>query len=96
MVPNSAKMYVGNMFFDDKYVVWDQTPIQNDKQDYIQIGIGVANPLADIGEIQYGVYDPLFKPLDREWDSSTTIKGHTDPYLMEEQIESTARAFYRF
>ena len=27
MVPNSAKMYVGNMFFDDKYVVWDQTPI---------------------------------------------------------------------
>ena len=89
-------MYVGNVFFEDKYIVWDQTPKQNDKKDYIQIGIGYADRNADIGQIQYGVYKSLFKPLDREFDSSTTIEGFRDPYVMEEKIEATAQAFFAF
>lgn len=51
MVPNSVTMYVGNVFLDDKYVVWDQTPKTTRKEDYIQIGIGQADPNAIIGEI---------------------------------------------
>lgn len=51
MVPNSKRMHVGQVFFDDKYIVWDQTPKQNNNQDYIQVGIGAADPDADVGEI---------------------------------------------
>lgn len=43
------KWYVGGSFLKSKYIVYDMTPLDKDKKNYIQVGIGEANTSTIIG-----------------------------------------------
>ena len=52
------------------YMVFDQTPHDENGQDYVQMGFGIQNDKSVIGLEHYGVGLPYYNPEPREKDSS--------------------------
>lgn len=79
--PNNIIM--GYEFFKEYYVMFDASPQQEYRQNYIQVGIGKRNKQVDIGQIRY---QPNYKDYERALksnDLSTINEGFKDQYDME-------------
>ena len=74
--------YVGGSFLKSKYVVYDMTPFDLDKKNYIQVGIGETNISAIIGQNQYDINSNYYYPSPEEKDATTTMSGFEDPYVI--------------
>ena len=61
---------IGNQFMRKYYIVYDQTPYDEQGQDYIQIGFAEQNDLSVIGINHYGAGLPHYTPEARDLDSS--------------------------
>merc|ERR1712032_1055999 len=70
---------IGNIFMKKYYVVYDMSPLEQDK-DYIQVGIGLQNDQFLAGGQHYNATSPIFAPEERSLDSSSPMVGTPDVY----------------
>ena len=73
-----STVLIGNIFMKKYYLVFDMSPLEKGR-DYIQIGIGLQNYGAHIGEQHYDSNSPNYLPEDKALDSSTNT-GSKDAY----------------
>jgi hypothetical protein len=59
---NDNTFYLGTAFMKGKYVIFDQSTYDQYGFDYIQIGIGDAEPNVDIAKIRYDYNDAKYAP----------------------------------
>lgn len=74
-----------------KYVVYDMTPLDQDKKNYIQVGIGETNTSVVIGEKQYDHDSIHYYPKPAEKDATTTMVGFEDPYVVQAKRNEAAK-----
>lgn len=72
--------YLGNLFMNKYYVVYDMTPYDEHGKDYIQVGIALQNTQQIIGEEHYDPDSDNYKPENEDIDQSTDIDGKEDSY----------------
>ena len=72
--------YLGLLFMDKYYIVYDLTPYDNSKANYLQIGIGKKNPEQLMGKQQYDPNYNFYWPLKEEMDVSTNMLFGQDSY----------------
>jgi hypothetical protein len=74
-----------------KYVVYDMSPLDTDKKNYIQVGIGETNLSAVIGQKQYDTDSIHYYPKPEEKDATTTMTGFEDPYEIHAKKQQAAK-----
>ena len=77
---NDNTFYIGTAFMKGKYVIFDQSPYDQYSKNYIQIGIGAAEPDVDIAKIRYDYNDAKYAPELKTDDTSTVMAGYADQY----------------
>ena len=83
--------YVGGSFLKSKYVVYDMTPLDQNKKNYIQVGIGETNTSAIIGQKQYETDSIHYYPKPEAKDATTTMDGFEDPYVIHAQKQEEVK-----
>ena len=72
--------YIGNLFMNKYYTVFDQSLYDEFGINKIQIGIGEKREEQLIGEQHYDPASDYYDPEDEDLDMSTDINGVDDPY----------------
>lgn len=88
---NQNTWYVGGNFLKSKYVVYDMTPLDQNKKNYIQVGIGETNTSAIIGQKQYDTDSIHYYPKPEEKDATTTMSGFEDPYVIHAKKQEASK-----
>lgn len=89
--PDQQTWYVGGSFLKSKYVVYDMTPLDEQKKNYIQVGIGETNTSIVIGEKQYDHNSIHYYPKPEEKDATSTMVGFEDPYVVHAKNQEAAK-----
>ena len=79
--------YLGNVFMEKYYTVFDLTPKDEHGEDYIQIGFAPKNKVNNIGRQQYDPSWDYYWPEKKEKDRSSDIDTRNDPYNTKEYEE---------
>ena len=77
---SDKSVYVGDIFFDKFYVVFDMTPFDEKNENFIQIGLAEKNPENLIGKQQYDTESEYYWPERKELDISSATDPEGDPY----------------
>jgi len=72
---------MGTFFYRKYYMVWDQTPKDEDGKDFIQIGLGQRSAAADDISNQYApTANQVYPAQPEKKDSSHSIAGYPNVY----------------
>ena len=72
--------YIGNIFMDKYYIVYDMTPVEEFDKDYNQIGFGLKSTVIEVGKEHYDPMYTYYWPENKTLDMSHVMPPYPNPY----------------